>query len=54
MVVGLKHYLGAIDIGAVPDANNHGAKLGSNNHDVKLGTKIFGAKAPTKSPPRLR
>ena len=38
---GLKHHLGAIDLGAV---------LGANNHS----TKIYGAKVPVKSPPRLR
>jgi len=38
---GLKHHLGAIDLGA---------KLGPNNH----GAKIYGAKLPAKSPPRLR
>ena len=47
---GLKHHLGAIDLGAVLDANNHGAKLGANNH----GAKIYGKKVPAKSPPRLR
>ena len=44
MGAGLKHHLGAIDLGAVLDANNHG---------VKLGAKIDGAKVPAKSPPRL-
>ena len=42
---GLKHHIGAIDLGAVLDVNNHGAKLGA---------KIYGAKVPVKSPPRLR
>ena len=46
---GLKHYIGAIDLGTVLDANNHDAKFG-----VKLGAKIYGAKVPAKSPPRLR
>ena len=45
MGAGLKHHIGAIDLGAVLDANNHGAKLGA---------KIYGAKVPAKSPPRLR
>ena len=55
---GLKHHLGAIDLGAVLDANNHDAKLDSNNHGTKLGAKIYGAKlgakVPAKSPPHLR
>ena len=42
---GLKHHLGVIHLGAVLDANNHGAKLGA---------KIYGAKVPARSPPRLR
>ena len=42
---GLKHHLGAIDLGAV---------LGANNHGAELGVKIYGAKVPAKSPPRLR
>ena len=46
---GLKHHLGTIDLGTVLDANNHDAKFG-----VKLGAKIYGAKVPAKSPPRLR
>ena len=37
---GLKHHLGAIDLGVVLSANNHGAK-------------IYGVKVPVKSPPRL-
>ena len=60
---GLKHHLGAIDLGAVLGANNHGAKLGANNHCAKLGAKIYGiklgakiyvAKMSARSPPRLR
>ena len=55
---GLKHHLGAIDLGAVLGVNNHGAKLGANNHGAKLGAKlsakIYGAKVPAKSPSRLR
>ena len=46
---GLKHHLGAIDLGTVLGANNHGTKLGA-----KLGAKIYGAKVPVKLPPRLR
>ena len=42
---GLKHHLGAIDLGVV---------LGANNHSAKLGAKIYGAKVLAKSPPRLR
>ena len=42
---GLKHHLGAIDLGA----NDHGAKLGAKIYGAKLGTKV-----PAKSPPRLR
>ena len=38
---GLKHHIGTIDLDAV---------LGTNNH----GAKIYGAKVPAKSPPRLR
>ena len=34
---GLKHHLGAIDLGIVLDTNNHGAKLDA---------KIYGAKVP--------
>ena len=45
MGVGLKHHLGAIDLGAV---------LGANNNDAKLDAKIYGAKVTAKSPPRLR
>jgi len=46
--VGLKHHLGAIDLGTVLGANNHDAKLGANNPGAKLGVKV-----PAKSPPRL-
>ena len=42
---GLKYYLDSIDLGVVFDTNNHGAKL---------SVKIYCAKVPTKSPPRLR
>ena len=49
MDVGLKHHLGAIDLGTVLGANNHDAKLGANNPGAKLGVKV-----PAKSPPRLR
>ena len=52
MGAGLKHHLGAIDLGAVLGANNHGAKLGANNHGAKLGAKIYGAALPAKSLPR--
>ena len=38
---GLKHHLGAIDIGA---------KI----YGAKLGVRIYGAELPAKSPPRLR
>ena len=51
---GLKHHLGAIDLGAVLGANNHGAKLDAKIYGAKLGAKIYGAKVPAKSPPRLR
>ena len=63
MGTGLKHHLGAIDLDAVLDANNHGVKLGVNSHGVKLGAKIYsskigvkiyGVKVPAKSPSRLR
>ena len=47
---GLKHHIGAIDLGA----NNLGTKLGVKIYDARFGTKINGAKLPTKSPPRLR
>ena len=42
----LKHHLGAIDLGAVLGANNHGAKIYS--------AKIYGAKLSAKSSPRPR
>jgi len=51
---GLKHHLGAIDLGAVLGANNHGAKLSAKIYGAKLGAKIYAAKVPAKSPPRLR
>ena len=41
---GLKHHLGAIDIGA---------KLGARIYGAKLGARIYDAKLPAKSPPRL-
>ena len=41
---GLKHHLGAIDLGIV---------LGANNYGAKLGVRIYGVKLPAKSPPRL-
>ena len=47
---GLKHHLGAIDLGAKLGPNNHGAKI----YGTELGAKIYGAKLPAKSPPRLR
>jgi len=47
---GLKHHLGAIDLGA----NDHGAKLGAKIYGAKLGAKIYGAKVPAKSSPHLR
>ena len=51
---GLKHHLGAIDLGAVLGANNHGAKLDAKIYGAELGAKIYGAELPAKSPPRLR
>jgi len=56
---GLKHHLGAIDLGTILDTNNHGTnnhgvKLSANNHGAKLGAKIYGAKVPAKSPSCLR
>ena len=36
---GLKHNLGAVDLGA----NNHGAKLGVKIHSAEVGAKIHGA-----------
>ena len=56
---GLKHHLGAIDIGSVLSdnnhgANNHGAKLGAKIYGAKLSAKIYGAKVPAKLPPHLR
>ena len=44
MGAGLKHHLGAIDLGIV---------LGANNYGAKLGVRIYGVKLPAKSPPRL-
>ena len=47
---GLKHLLGAIDLGAKLGPNNHGAKI----YGTELGAKIYGAKLAAKSPSRLR
>ena len=44
MGAGLKHHLGAIDIGA---------KLGARIYGAKLGAKIYDAELPAKSPPCL-
>ena len=49
---GLKHHLGAIDLGVVLGANNHSAKLGAKIYGAKLGAKIYSAKVPAKSPSR--
>ena len=43
---GLKHHLGAIDLGVVLGTNNHGTKI--------YGANIYGAKLPARSPPRQR
>ena len=40
---GLKHHLGAIDLGAVLSANNHGAKLGAKIYGAELGASHSGA-----------
>ena len=50
---GLKHHLGAIDLGAVLSANNHDTKLGAKIYGAKLDAKIYGTKVPAKSPPCL-
>ena len=34
---GLKHHLGAIDLGAILDANNHSAKLGAKDPGARGG-----------------
>ena len=41
---GLKHHLGAIDLGAKLGPNNHGAKI----YGTELGAKIYGAKLGAK------
>ena len=49
---GLKHHLGAIDLGA----KIYSAELGARNYGAKLGARIYGAtgaEQPTMSPPRL-
>ena len=42
---GLKHHLGAIDIGI---------RLAVKIYSAKLGARIYSTKLPAKSPPRLR
>ena len=44
LCTGLKHHVGAIDLGAENDA-----KLGANNHGAKLGAKIDGAELAAMS-----
>ena len=45
MDAGLKHHLGAIDLGFA---------LGARIYGTKLNARIYGAELPAKSPPRLR
>ena len=55
---GLKHHLGAIDLGAKIysaelGARNYGAKLGARIYGAELGTRVTGGEQPAMSPPRL-
>jgi len=47
---GLKHHLGAIDLGAVLSANNHDTKLGAKIYGAKLDAKIHSAELAAMSP----
>ena len=49
MGAGLKHHLGAIDLGAVLDTNNHSAKLDAKIYGAKLSARIYGAKLAARS-----
>jgi len=51
---GLKHHIGAIDLGTKLGANIYGAELSAKIYGAELSARIYGAKLPVKSSQRLR